>query len=307
MNIPKIEEWFEKAVISYRAGQVSEADLLCQSILNQDPDHAHTLNLAAAIRILLGQPLETQDLSKRAVALAPQDAIIRSGMSDVLFKCDRVNESLAAAETAINLDPNLGPAHVNRGKALMLLFRFSESRATFERALAIDPSFGHAVKVNLALLAAEEGRYETAKVLVDELAKIYPNDNSLALISARHSLYTPSITRAEERNRTDAIWSTKIDQITQFRPPLQLNLDPIRKLRLGYISADIARHPVSYFLKPVLEKRDPDAAFVKLYDVTPDKDDFSEQVHSLADSYHDGLGQSDATLAKTIHEDKIDI
>lgn len=307
MNNSTADQQLEGAVSLYRSAQFSEAYALCQRILDEVPDHPHTLNLLASICVAQNQLQQALDNSERAVSLAPQDAVIQSGRSHVLYVCEQFEQSVAAANAALALNPNLAVAHLNKGKALVNLFQFSDASAAFNRALAIEPDLETAVKENLVVLAVEQGRYETARILINKLLEAHPNDNGLAWVRSRYALNTQSVSRAEEREINERYWSTRRDRPKPYTEWPIHNLNKGDKLRIGFVSADFKRHPVSYFLRPVLEKRSPDTTFTKLYDVSTERDDFSEQLRTLADSYWDGSQQTDEELAETIYNDEIDI
>ena len=303
----EFKQLFQRAVIAFRAGQVDDADTIIKRILDHEPNHGHALNLLSAIRILQNQLSQALELSARAVNLAPQDPVIQIGRSDILFIDLQFEASLAAAEAALAIDQNIGLGQLNRAKALLYLFRFSEARSAFDQALSIDPSLDLMVKKYLVLLAGEEGRYETAKKLADKLTAEHPSDNETALARSRYALYTLSVTRAEERVLAEGAWTTRKDKPSPYGLPNNQDLRPERRLRIGYLSADVKKHPVSSFLKPVLENSSSDAVFIKLYDVTLNRDERSVEMRALTDAYHDGLNQVDSELADTIHSDQIDI
>ena len=55
-------------------------------------------------------------------------------LSDLYFSIGRYDESIAAADEAIRLNPKVGPAYSNRAGALIVSGRFQEAKATYERA-----------------------------------------------------------------------------------------------------------------------------------------------------------------------------
>jgi tetratricopeptide (TPR) repeat protein len=76
---------------------------------------------------------------EQARQLAPRNAIILSNLSGALRESARHAEALAMADRAIEVDPKLGGAHMNRGNALLDLVRLDEARQAFAMARQVQP------------------------------------------------------------------------------------------------------------------------------------------------------------------------
>ena len=79
------------------------------------------------------------------------------------------------------------------------------------------------------------------------------------------------------------------------------------RLRVGFVSPDLRRHPVSYFLESLFEKRDPAEWDVVCYADVPAPDDLTEKLKGLSTQWRDIYRVDDAKLAAQIREDEIDI
>ena len=302
-----VQATFGEAVAAYSQGDLERSETLCATILRGDPNHAHTLNLLAAVRMNQNRRQDALSVSSRAIQLAPHDEIIWTGRSDILNRCQDPQGALQAADEALRLSSSLAQALINRGIALVALYRFSEAKDSLQKAQEISPELKPVVQGNLVLLHGEEGQYETARKIADSLAIEYPEDHGFAVIRARFSMYTPSISRREEFERTTAAWQARPGLPAPLCSPESMDRTPSRKLRVGYFSSDFKDHPVAHFLKPVLSRHEKNNFETVLYDVTPDSDHVGKEIRSLGDSYHCGLDQTDDELAKTITDDKIDI
>ena len=117
------------------------------------------------------------------------------------------------------------------------LYRFAEAKREFSLASDIEPGCKPIALANTVLLHCEEGRYETARKVADVLAQEYPDEHAVALLGARLSMYTPSITRREEYERSVSVWDTKSEDIEPL--PYSQPRDPLsnRKVKIGYFSA----------------------------------------------------------------------
>ena len=83
--------------------------------------------------------------------------------------------------------------------------------------------------------------------------------------------------------------------------------DPVRKLRIGYVSSDFCRHSVAYFLEPLLDARAPDQYDVFGYGQVDAPDDVTARLVSKFDYYRTIQGASDRAVADLVRQDHIDI
>jgi protein O-GlcNAc transferase len=303
----QIKQYVTQVLSAHTKGDMVAVEHFCDLILETQSDHALALNLMAIVRAQQNRVTDALELSDRAVALAPDDAGIWAGRAEILIRWGRYNDALSTSDSALELDPELVSAHINRGVALLSLFRFREARTAFDSALELNPSLKDVMLANIAQVHIEERQFESARKIADSLAARFPWNHSLAVLRARFSMHTPSITRAESRTLMMAVWSTMPGAVTHLVHHSHDILSPNRKLRIGYFSADVKHHPVAKFLRPALFRRDRSLFEVRLYDVTPEPDDFSDEIRSLVDGYHNGLGQSDAELAQSIYDDQVDL
>jgi predicted O-linked N-acetylglucosamine transferase (SPINDLY family) len=85
--------------------------------------------------------------------------------------------------------------------------------------------------------------------------------------------------------------------------------DPERPLRVGYVSPDLRRHPVAFFVEPILRSHDSQQVTAVCYDVGAAEagDDMAQHLRSLVPSWRVVTEQTDHALAETIRADRIDI
>lgn len=80
-----------------------------------------------------------------------------------------------------------------------------------------------------------------------------------------------------------------------------------KKIRVGYLSADIRMHPVACFLRPLLGYADKTHFQVYLYQVNNDEDGVTRQLQRMVDCTRIVAGLSDQETAEGIAADEIDI
>jgi predicted O-linked N-acetylglucosamine transferase (SPINDLY family) len=83
--------------------------------------------------------------------------------------------------------------------------------------------------------------------------------------------------------------------------------DPERRLRIGYVSKDFGRHPVGYFLLPVLSSHDHASVEVYCYSGRIREDDVTGRLRESADVWRSTTDLDDRDLASMVRDDSIDI
>jgi protein O-GlcNAc transferase len=176
------------------------------------------------------------------------------------------------AERALALRPRSLEAHINLGSALSDQGRFQEAHAVYRRLLELEPSCVGAASNQLFCLHFD------------------PSVSAEAVHAAhvafgrRHAAPLAREPRRGERSR-----------------------DPERRLRVGYVSPDLRRHPVAYFLEPVLAEHDPGAVEVYCYSDVERPDDTTARLAALSARFVDTRAWSDAKLAEQIALDEVDV
>ena len=122
-----------------------------------------------AIRLDPRYALAYARLSVAAVSLAGSYGSVASKEGQ-----DAITKARAAAQRALELDPNLADAHSAQGAILRLVdFNYGAAEAEYRRALELAPQHP-AVTANLALLVATLGRLDEAVTLVQRAIALEP-------------------------------------------------------------------------------------------------------------------------------------
>jgi len=83
--------------------------------------------------------------------------------------------------------------------------------------------------------------------------------------------------------------------------------DPMRRLRVGYVSADLRLHSVTDFLEPLIVSHDRSAFEVHCYYTQTRVDAVTERLRRAADAWHPADGLEPGSLAQRIAADGIDV
>jgi predicted O-linked N-acetylglucosamine transferase (SPINDLY family) len=83
--------------------------------------------------------------------------------------------------------------------------------------------------------------------------------------------------------------------------------EPERRLRIGYVSADLRLHVVARFIRPILENHDRSQVKLYAYYLHPRMDPVSEELQKIVDVWRHVPRSNGEDLAEQIRADRIDI
>lgn len=256
----------------YLATSETAAAAACfeQAIREQPEDFKAYANLAN-LHSAQGEWEQAESLLRRALRIAPEDAYLHHNLGKVLVSTNRLGPAIECFQEAVRLAPDAADLHISLGGMYGKQGRFEEALACYQRGLALEPKFAAAHEVALFTL-----------------------HYSLAL--------NPSALAAEHRR-----WAER--HAEAFYPPQWRHAnrpDPERRLRIGYVSADLHHHPVAYFLTPVLAARDRERTEVFCY-ASGKMDGWTERIRACEPVWKPIGSLGDAELARQIERDQIDI
>ncbi len=148
---PSLSQALSRAISAYNAGELVEAEQLCQQIINVKRDLFDALHLLALVQTRLGKKDTALTSFDRALAVRPDYAEALSNRGITLHELRRFEEALASFDRALAVRPDYAEALYNRGNTLRELRRFEQALASFDRALAVRPDYAEA-HLNEALL-----------------------------------------------------------------------------------------------------------------------------------------------------------
>ena len=161
-----------------------------------------------------------------AIELDPNSAIAYGSRGAAKRKLGRYEEAIVDLDKAITLDPTYDIAYVVRGQVKNILGRYEEAIADFEEAIELDPydgsTYGSRGEVKIRL-----GRLEEALVDFDEAIKLDPRD---AIAHNWRGDVMAQLGRKDEalKNYNRALQLVPVDRDPEFASDLEQKL---RKLQ----------------------------------------------------------------------------
>jgi predicted O-linked N-acetylglucosamine transferase (SPINDLY family) len=291
----------------HELGRFTEAIACCDSVLTVNPNHVRAIaNRGAAFKDLLRAEEAIADFD-RALAIAPDQTIVWMNRGGVLHDLLRFGEALESFDRAIAIDSQLALAWLGRANALMAMKKVSDALAACQRALAIAPNSAQAL-TQMGQCHALRGDVEVAVACFDCSLAIKPDDE----VTLSNKIFALDFSADGDYVRHQAVrseWWRQIGSKIYVEHLLQYenNLDPTRRIVLGYVSAEFRERSAAYTFRPVLENHDKSRFEVICYSGSPIEDAVTDSFRNIADRWRSVRQSSDDQLADRVRADKVDI
>jgi len=209
-------ELLQHALNCHGAGNLREAALTYQRVLDHDPDQIDALHYLGVIGLQTGRfDIAVEHIGK-AVALRPGNVDALINLGNAHQGLDQLDQAIQIFKQALDLQSNSAVALANIGNALTHQGRRVDAIQYLERALTINPSLTEARR-NLADALLEEGSVDEALLQIKEAAGADPDS-----ISIKASLASILAARGEHETAI-AIYESVLAVQADF-PPVLCNL-----------------------------------------------------------------------------------
>jgi len=295
------------------------------------------LNLGNALHALRLFP-DAQASYRRVLALDPAHFGANLNLGNTLLAAERASEALPAYREAVRLRPDSPDAWTGLGCALEESGALEEAAEAYRSALRCDPVFSGAVG-NLAGVLVALRRGEEARELLGDVLRRNPRNaqarERLAFLDrdcGDAEAAVSALRGARDAAPGDLATHSNLLFAMQFLPhsdlaevvgehrlfgerlgarvqrlPLRNAPLPERRLKVGFVSPDLRQHPVAVFLEPVLRHLDRGAFETVCYYTHERRDGITRLLAGLSGTWRDAAGLDDASLARQVQADGIDI
>lgn len=257
------------AAALHRQGRLAEAAEAYSALLRANPNDPDALHLLGVVAYQRGDFLGAIELIRRALKRGGTGPHFHVNLGAAYRSAGQLGKASEQYRAAIRLDPRSADAHNNLGNVLQLTGDTDAALEHLRKALELTPG-DDVVHSNLLYTLN----------FVSELA---PSE-----IAKAHSEWGAS------RKFPSA-------------SPCETDRTPGRRLRVGYVSADLRTHSVTFFLAPLMAAHDRKAFEIFCYSAGVRTDDTTTRLKALSDGWTDIAGYSDDEAAAQIRKDRIDI
>jgi predicted O-linked N-acetylglucosamine transferase (SPINDLY family) len=284
-------------------GALGQAAACYQEALRLRPNNPQALTNLGAVLSDQGRLQEAVTCYQQALRLRPDLAAVRLNLGVVLKGLGRFDEAAASFHEALRLEPQSADGYNGLGNVFLEQGRHDEAEQCFQRALREKPGFPEAYN-NLGNAFADQGKLDEALACYREALRLKPTYASAHSNLLLHLNYVPDADPeavfAEHRR-----WES-LHGYAGGRPDHPNNRDPERRLRIGYVTPDLHRHPVArFFVEPILAYHNAEEVEAICYAEVPTA--LAARVQALASHWRAVRGLTDVQLADQVRADGIDI
>lgn len=296
------DAWTNRGVALMALDRPGEALASFERALALRPGAAMLLHNRATALLALGRPAEALADCERALAHAPRDADVLDTRGVALHTLGRPADALASFERALAAQPSHRRALANRLQPTLQLGRFDLAAPALAQAIALDPDvrFAHGLLLYAHLNLGDWGSHDAER------------DALVEGVRASKPVTEPFPFAMVNDSTADALACASITTALLYPPmphPLWTGARPAHdRVRIAYLSADWHDHATAYLLAEVLERHDRARFAVTALSWGPPRAGaMRARIANACERFVDAAGWDDATIARWLHAEEIDI
>jgi protein O-GlcNAc transferase len=288
-------------------GQYAEAMASFQHALGINPNDADAHYNMGKVFFKLEQYAEAADCFRHVVHTNPNHEVAHNNLGIALLEQGQIEEAANCFRDALRVDAHYAEAYYNLGNVLRLhLGQPTQAEECYRRALRINPNFAGAWN-NLGNILKDQGLLAEANACYARALDLKPEDAQVHS-NIVHTLHYLPDQDADSLLAESRRWNERHAlPLKKFVLPHVNDPSPERRLRIGYLSPDLGRHPVGYFMLPLLEAHDHTNFEIFCYYSRNVVDSISERCQASADVWRPIYSSTDEQAAQLIRQDRIDI
>lgn len=169
----EIQILLKNALQSIKEHQLEQAQALLLRARNLEPNNSDLVRLLSVIAALEYKFSRALELIDESIELAPNNGIAHSNRGNILKELLRYEEAIIALDRAIALLPDYAEAYSNKGNVLQEMHRYDEALLLYDKAIGLQPNYAEAYsnKGNALRLL---NRHEEAMDCYDKSTAINP-------------------------------------------------------------------------------------------------------------------------------------
>lgn len=164
MNDPRstvVAGWFDQALMRHRKGDLTQAQVFYQRVLDVQPEHPEALNFLGILMQQRGQSVQAEQLIRQAIRAVPSYAAAYTNLGNILMVRKRYEDAIAAYRQATLYKRDEIEAWVNMGAVLRGLGRLPEALEAYRQASEHSPANAE-IHHRLGLILAQLGQFAEA-------------------------------------------------------------------------------------------------------------------------------------------------
>lgn len=293
------------AGILRQASQLPAAIDILRKLAAYQPDDPETQTQLGTLLLRTGQYTEAEAVLRRALAFAPVSGKpgIANNLAAAQHSQGRHEEAVATIRQAMQWQTPDAGMYRNLALFLQSQEKHAEAEPALRAALALEPE-DPGTACDLAIALQNQGNYGEATTLVNRALQ-KPGRHASALLYALtfDADLSPEAFLAKARQLGGNLGA-------DARPYTRWHTHPgsdIRRLRVGLVSGDLIKHPVSFFLENFISRLDRDRIELFVYSTRARADEFTARLRPQVAAWRDITADNDEQAAQRIHADDIHV
>jgi predicted O-linked N-acetylglucosamine transferase (SPINDLY family) len=132
---------FQTAMQHHQSGDLEQADILYQQILQHEPNHVDALHFAGVLAHQHGQNQTAIELISKAAQLNPNSSAIYANLGLVFQAQGNLQAAVESYQKAILLQPDFMQAYFNLGNIFHAEGQLDTAIANYQHTIALNPNF----------------------------------------------------------------------------------------------------------------------------------------------------------------------
>ena len=327
--------WNMLGAAAAQSGQLDKSICAFEKVIAVNPDSSeshHNIGIAYQKQGKLDDAIASY---KTALSLKPDYAEACNKLGVALKDRGDLREAIVSYKKALSLKPDYAEAYYNLGVAFQNQGQLSKAVVSYEKLLSLRPDYAGAYN-KLANTFQDKGELDKAIACYEKALYLQPNyesaraqklhqqaqicdwsifdANGLAFSDLGtvekcvHPFALLSIEDAPDRHRKRAeMYCRQAYSCHAIAFPKKPRRK-LKRIRIGYFSADFKEHPVAHLIAKVLEKHDRDRFEVFGYSLHGNKQsELRQRIINSFDCFADVQKMNERDLALKARHDDIDI
>ncbi len=299
------DNWFTLGAINGMLKRHDEAVVCCLKAVELAPQHsAAWYNLGIAFRDT-GQTEKAANALRQTLLLNPKHESAATSLGHVLIALHRYEEAEEVFRRMLDYQPGNAEFYAVYGSAMQTMGRYEAAINAYRRAIEMRHPKAAEIQENMAAALCMQGKYresieafDTALGMEPENARIYSG-----LLLTLHYLTGQEPESFLDRHRR---WQGNALRSASL-PMRAFPVSRPDRLRIGYVSSDLRKHSVAYFVEPLLANHDAGRYEITCYFTHKDADATTKRIQQLSHRWRNVAEMDDQQLLRTIIDDGVDI
>ena len=300
---------YERAILGYETGDSEAAFTAAQQLLTIQPKYGNAYTLIGLIEYERGNVESAVQWWNELAKLEPNNSEPHTNLGTLRQKEHRHEEAVGHFREAVRRAPDDLGANLKLGLILSTTGHVSEAMQIGKRLAEAFPNRPEGFSL-LANGLHEQGLCEQSRAAFDEALSKNTDDTTLIGNALFSSLYSDTLSDDDILAIHTQLSSRLHKLATQHDRPAPCAARAISersRIRVGYLSPDLLKHPVGYFVEPILEHHNRQHFEVVCYSDNASVDELTKRLQNLDLTWHECAAWSDSRLEDQIRSDKLDI